>query len=180
MPKMSPKQQGNIARNISRNNPNSNVSRFNNNNNSKYGTRQNGRLSRSDLFVSNSPTHMQPSMALQQGNGRETGQRNTNPSRLSIRRDSIKQVGRTRVKGPAPIIGDFFLCFPFSDVSLKTANSTLDPHIVVKETQRLLKEALLKVDKVSGDRKTSGHLPLGALEWERRLWGPIKPQDNNS
>lgn len=179
VPKMSPKQQGSIPRNISRNNPNSNMSRFNNNNSNRFTARQNGRLSRSDLFVSNSPTHMQPGKA--QGNVREVGQRNTNPSRLSIRRDSVKQIGtRSRVKGPAPTIGDFFLCFPFSEMSLKTANSTLDPHVVVKETQRLLKEALLKVDKVSGDKRMSGHLPLGAMEWERRLWGPIKPQEDNS
>jgi hypothetical protein len=119
-----------------------------------------------------------------QGNGRDTqmGQRNVPNSRMSVRRDSYgtKNSTRGRTTGPAPVIGDFFLGFPFSEISLKSANTTLDPHVIVKETQRMLKEALVKVDKISGERKVCGHLPLGAPECERRLWGAVKPVEEKT
>lgn len=119
-----------------------------------------------------------------QGNGRDTqmGQRNVPNSRMSVRRDSYgtKNSTRGRTTGPAPVVGDFFLGFPFSEISLKSANTTLDPHVIVKETQRMLKEALVKVDKISGERKVCGHLPLGAPECERRLWGAVKPVEEKT
>jgi hypothetical protein len=63
-----------------------------------------------------------------QGNGRDTqmGQRNVPNSRMSVRRDSYGTKNSTRVRttGPAPVVGDFFLGFPFSEISLKSANTT--------------------------------------------------------
>ncbi|XP_063404870.1 tubulin polyglutamylase TTLL7-like [Mytilus trossulus] len=171
-------RHGSIPRNIPRN-P---VAKYYGNNNGRNSSQANINLTRSQLFVSNSPTQSQTIRSSLQSNSRDLGQRNTNNSRLSIRRDSLhsKHPVRPRMKGPAPIVGDFFLGFPFSEISLKAANTTLDAHVVVKETQRLLKEALVKVDKISGDIKVGGHLPYGASEWERRLWGPVKPQEENS
>ncbi|CAC5409941.1 TTLL2 [Mytilus coruscus] len=143
---ITPRHHGSIPRNISRNPP---VSKYYVNNNGRNSSQANINLTRSQLFVSNSPTQSQTIRSSLQSNSRDLGQRNTNNSRLSIRRDShnSKHPIRGRLKGPAPIVGDFFLGFPFSEISLKAANTTLDAHVVVKETQRLLKEALVKNGK---------------------------------
>ncbi|KAJ8315411.1 hypothetical protein KUTeg_007561 [Tegillarca granosa] len=102
-----------------------------------------------------------------------------NNSRLNgrIRAHGHASPTKPKSRGPPPRVGDFFLTFPFSEISLKSANSTLDPHQVIKEIQRLLKESLLPgVDKQESDSR-KGFLPLGQFsdDPEARLWGPVKP-----
>lgn len=76
--------------------------------------------------------------------------------------------------GPPPKVGEFFLVFPFSDGTYKTANSTLDPHVVIKESQKLVKDLKSEIDKNSEDSKIGGHLPYGSHPDSDRLWAPIK------
>lgn len=78
-------------------------------------------------------------------------------------------------KGPPPKIGEFFLVFPFNEGTYRAANSTLDPHIVIKETQKLVKDLKAEIDKNVKNVKLGGHLPFGSLPDAERLWAPLKP-----
>ncbi|KAL4232807.1 putative tubulin polyglutamylase ttll2 [Mactra antiquata] len=80
-----------------------------------------------------------------------------------------------KVKGPPPRVGEFFLVFPFNEGTHKAANTTLDPHIVIKETQKLFKELKVEVDKSTEERKFGGLLPYGTSVDDERLWAPVKP-----
>lgn len=79
-------------------------------------------------------------------------------------------------KGPPPKVGEFFLVFPFNEGTFKAAHSTLDPHVVIKEAQKLIKDLKLEVEKASDDRKVGGLLPYGSAHNAERLWAPVKPQ----
>ena len=47
-------------------------------------------------------------------------------------------------------VGDYFLVFPFNDVTRQQAKTNLDPRVVIKETQRLVKDRLAaSIDKTS-------------------------------
>jgi len=84
-------------------------------------------------------------------------------------------------KGPPPKIGDFFLVFPFTEGTYKAANSTLDPHLVIKESQKLMKDMKLEIDKSPQNGKLGGHLPYGSMPDAERLWAPVKspkPEDS--
>lgn len=89
-------------------------------------------------------------------------------------RQRTKSISVHKTKGPPPRVGDFFLIFPFNEGTHRAANSTLDPHVVVKETQKLMKDLTLEVEKNLNDRKIGGMLPFGAPSGAERLWAPIK------
>lgn len=105
--------------------------------------------------------------------------RSINGSRMSIRNRAQlnSQQGRSKVKGPPSRVGSFYLAFPFNEVTYKTANGTLDPHVVIRESQKILREILHNVDKAKGEKNTGGYLPFGAKEDSEleRLWAPVKP-----
>ena len=77
-------------------------------------------------------------------------------------------------KGPPPKIGDFFLVFPFNEGTYKAAHGTLDPHVVIKETQRWLKDLKGSVERTRQEAGIGGLLPYGAAHDAERLWAPVK------
>ncbi|XP_062604678.1 uncharacterized protein LOC134266461 [Saccostrea cucullata] len=105
--------------------------------------------------------------------------RSINGSRMSIRNRTQlnSQQGRSKIKGPPSRVGSFYLAFPFNEVTYKTANGTLDAHVVIRESQKILREVLHNVDKAKGEKKSGGYLPFGAKEdsEQERLWPPVKP-----
>lgn len=128
--------------------------------------------SRNQLYVSTSPVPRR----LTRNAERQIAPpvRKSQNSHLAMNTRNRVNSNGPRSKGPCAKVGDMFLVFPFSDVTLRTANSTLDPHVVIKETQRLLRESIHSVDKGSSVQKVGGHLPYGHPPDADRLWGPIK------
>ncbi|OWF50223.1 tubulin polyglutamylase TTLL2 [Mizuhopecten yessoensis] len=128
--------------------------------------------SRSQLYVSTSPVPRR----LTRNAERQIAPpfRKSQNSRLGVSTKQSVNSNGLRSKGPCSRVGDMCLVFPFSDITLRTANGTLDPHVVIKETQRLLRESLHSVDKGSQGQKMGGHLPFGQPLDADRLWGPIK------
>lgn len=111
--------------------------------------------------------------------GAHPTRRSINGSRMNIRNRAQlnSQQGKSKVKGPPSRVGSFYLAFPFSEVSYKTANGSLDAHVVIRESQKNLREVLHNIDKSKGEKKTGGFLPFGAKEDVdgERLWPPVKP-----
>ncbi|XP_045197137.2 uncharacterized protein LOC123551914 [Mercenaria mercenaria] len=105
-----------------------------------------------------------------------TGISKKTPTSHKFRQKSKSLMSHHKPKGPPPKVGDFFLVFPFNEGTFKAANSTLDPHVVIKETQKLFKDLKLEVEKASDDRKIGGLLPYGSAADAERLWAPVKPQ----
>lgn len=105
--------------------------------------------------------------------------RSINGSRMSIRNRAQlnSQQGKSKMKGPPSRVGSFYLAFPFSEVTYKTANGALDAHVVIRESQKVLREVLHNLDKSKGEKKAGGFLPFGAKEdvEQERLWPPVKP-----
>ncbi|KAK3578077.1 hypothetical protein CHS0354_006727 [Potamilus streckersoni] len=103
-------------------------------------------------------------------------QKNGTTSRL-LNRAQSKSVSillnKPKPKGPPPKIGDFFLVFPFNEATFKSAKSTLDPHVIIRESQKLLKEKMLQVEKMA-EKRPLGHLPYGSSPDGERMWGPVK------
>ncbi|KAK3096729.1 hypothetical protein FSP39_002748 [Pinctada imbricata] len=128
-----------------------------------------------------SPKHQTPSLRRNNQTNKESGtasRRGFNTSRFNSksRLQTLSQLDKPKIKGPPSRIGDFYLVFPFNETSYRTANASLDPHIVIKECQKLLREAL-HAEKSTSEKRMGGHLPFGAKEdTEReRLWPPVKP-----
>ncbi|XP_033741241.1 uncharacterized protein LOC117328027 [Pecten maximus] len=149
----------------SRESTSSRYSNYQGNNNAVSG-------SRTQLYVSTSPVPRR----LTRNAERQIAPpvRKSQNSRLALSSRHRVNSNGPKSKGPCSKVGDMFLVFPFSDVTLRTANSTLDPHVVIKETQRLLRESIHSVDKGSQGQKVGGHLPYGQPLDADRLWGPIK------
>ncbi|KAL3882585.1 hypothetical protein ACJMK2_028915 [Sinanodonta woodiana] len=103
-------------------------------------------------------------------------QKNGTTSRL-LNRAQSKSVSilmnKPKPKGPPPKIGEFFLVFPFNEATFKSAKSTLDPQIIIRECQKLLKDKMLQVEKMA-ERRPLGHLPYGSSPDGERMWGPVK------
>ncbi|XP_060585732.1 uncharacterized protein LOC132741554 [Ruditapes philippinarum] len=98
------------------------------------------------------------------------------PNSNKFQRKSKSVMSHQKPKGPPPKIGEFFLVFPFNEGTYKAANSTLDPHVVIKETQKLFKDLKQEVEKATDDKKLGGLLPFGSTTYDERLWAPVKPQ----
>lgn len=96
-------------------------------------------------------------------------------SNQKVRQRSKSLATHSKVKGPPPKVGEFFLVFPFNEGTYKAAHSTLDPHVIIKETQKLFKDLKMEIDKNPSDRKIGGLLPFGANPVADRLWAPVKP-----
>ena len=150
-------------------------SRFGNVNNARSDIDTNQRSQSQMLVSSMSSIHK---LAREKGtinlglNG--TSKKPITTPKLKPRSKSIS-IQNNRSRGPPPRIGDFFLVFPFNEGTLKAANTTLDPHYIIKETQKLVKELKLDIDKNKGDVKVGGHIPYGSGMEAERLWGPLKP-----
>ncbi|XP_060077148.1 tubulin polyglutamylase TTLL7-like [Ylistrum balloti] len=129
--------------------------------------------SRTQLYVSTSPVPRRLTRNAERQIAPPLRKSQNSQLGMSTNRHRVNSNG-PKTKGPCSRVGDMFLVFPFSDVTLRTANSTLDPHVVIKETQRLLRESIHSVDKGSQGQKLSGHLPYGQPLDADRLWGPIK------
>ncbi|XP_046363320.2 probable beta-tubulin polyglutamylase [Haliotis rufescens] len=67
-------------------------------------------------------------------------------------------------KGPKEVIGDFYLVFPFSEVTRKASAASLDARLIIRETQKLQKES-------SGKGGGAREAP--------RIWGPLKNLDGS-
>lgn len=92
-----------------------------------------------------------------------------------LRQKSKSIAAHSKVKGPPPRVGEFFLVFPFNEGTYKAAHSTLDPHFIIKEIQKLFKDLKMEIDKNPSDRKIGGLLPFGANPVADRLWASVKP-----
>lgn len=98
------------------------------------------------------------------------------PNGNKFQRKSKSFMSHQKPKGPPPKVGEFFLVFPFNEGTFKAANSTLDPHVVIKETQKLFKDLKQEVEKITDDRKVGGLLPFGSTADDEKLWAPVKFQ----
>ncbi|XP_067676072.1 uncharacterized protein [Haliotis asinina] len=97
-----------------------------------------------------------------------TSQKQFNGTRKPALRTGKNHFGLTKPpvpKGPKAIIGDFYLVFPFSEVTRKASATSLDARLIIRETQKLLKEP-------SG--KTGG-----AASEAPQIWGPLKNLDGS-
>ncbi|XP_052236726.1 LOW QUALITY PROTEIN: tubulin polyglutamylase TTLL5-like [Dreissena polymorpha] len=96
-------------------------------------------------------------------------------TQLSNAKMSQRSVTISHYQCPPPRIGDFFLVFPFNELTYKTANATLDPHVIIRETQKLMKDMKQQIDSKPGDTNVGGLLPFGSRPDGGRLWSPVRP-----
>lgn len=81
---------------------------------------------------------------------------------------TITQPARSNVKSSPSVIGNLYLIFPFNDAVKKACVPALDTRVIIRETQKILKDALVRVETNSGVV-----LKMGGID-RRMLWGPIK------
>ena len=158
---------------------------------SRASSRFGGSTSRSEMDFSKNRSQVASSMSMVQRNPRDKElinlglsgtmkMANTPRANSKSQSKSVTIHHKVQPKGPPPQIGDFFLVFPFSEGTSKLANSTLDPHAVIREAQKLVKEVQFEVERYPEDRKKGGHLPYGAQPDAERLWAPVKPPPEES
>ena len=152
--------------------------------------RTNNLHERADVRDSRGPNnHKQPTPSLRRSTNSSLGKETPSfhrrgPSRFNTRSRLLahSQMDKPKIKGPPSRIGDFYLAFPFNETTYRTANASLDPHVVIKECQKLLKDAI-HADKASAsEKKMGGYLPFGATvdSEQERLWPPVKPPPEES
>ena len=100
--------------------------------------------------------------------------------RVAVRKPSLRTSRTHYVKATSPPpkeapkrIGDFYLVFPFNDTTKKASQPVLDARVIIRETQKLIKESAKVKEKSPGKGNSQGQTAT-CDEAGDRLWGPIK------
>ncbi|XP_041352481.1 uncharacterized protein LOC121370976 [Gigantopelta aegis] len=103
-----------------------------------------------------------------------------NQHRTGILKPSLRMSRSHFVKSTPPppkeapeCIGEFYLVFPFNEVTKKASQPVLDARAIIRETQKLIKESAKTKGKSSGKGQGQGQTSASE-EPVDRLWGPLK------